>query len=342
MKKILKWGILGFGKASSQFIDSFGTSEDHKIEILSSISKTKNFHKKKKLINNISNSYIDAIKSKEVEIIFIGLPNNLHYEYSKLALLNGKHILVEKPACIDEKQFKDLLEISQKKNLKVFEGIYFRSHPNILEIIEILKKNNFKNLIKIISEFGNDALGGKKIFGIRLKKPKENNRLFAPKLFGGAVWDTGCYPVTFANIFFKKFNSEYLNHRDIIDKKNFIGSTGVDMESELFLRHNNVEIKLKTSLINNLKNSIEMEFQEGQVEISNLLNLGNQITIKLNIKNKFLEYKLNSDLNIIKSFKNKIFQSLNNNEECFNYPLVNNFETFENIKILNKWSNLNV
>ena len=39
--------------------------------------------------------------------------------------------------------------------------------------------------------------------------------------------------------------------------------------------------------------------------------------------------------------KNKIFQTLNNNEECFNYPLVNNFETSENIKILNKWSNLN-
>ena len=47
MKKILKWGIIGLGKASSQFIDSFETIEDHKIEILSSISKTKNFNDKK-------------------------------------------------------------------------------------------------------------------------------------------------------------------------------------------------------------------------------------------------------------------------------------------------------
>jgi predicted dehydrogenase len=341
MKKILKWGIIGLGKASSQFIDSFETIEDHKIEILSSISKTKNFNDKKNLINNISNSYLDVIKSKEVDIVFIGLPNNLHYEYSKLALQNGKHVLVEKPACTDANQFNDLLGISQKNNLKIFEGIYFRSHPNILEIIKILKKNNFKNLTKIISEFGNDALGGKKIFGIRFKKPNENNRLFAPKLFGGAVLDTGCYPITFANIFLKEFNYEYLNHRDIIDKKSSIGSTGVDMESELFLNHNNVEVKLKTSLINNLKNSIQMEFLEGKVEISNLLNLGNLITIKLNIKNKFLEYKLNSNLNIMQSFKNKILQTLNNNEECFSYPLVNNFETLENIKILNKWCNLN-
>ncbi len=58
MKKILKWGIIGLGKASSQFIDSFETNEDHKIEILSSISKTKKFHYKKNLINNISNSYL--------------------------------------------------------------------------------------------------------------------------------------------------------------------------------------------------------------------------------------------------------------------------------------------
>ena len=80
---------------------------------------------------------------------------------------------------------------------------------------------------------------------------------------------------------------------------------------------------------------------EGKVEISNLLNLGNQVTIKLNIKNKLLEFKLNSDLNIIQSFKNKILLNLNNNEENFNFPLVNNFETLENIKILSKWSNLN-
>ncbi len=340
MKKILKWGIIGLGKASSQFVNSFETTEDHKIEILSSISKTKNFYDKKNF-NNISNSYLDVIKSKEVDIIFIGLPNNLHYEYSKLALQNGKHVLIEKPACTDVNQFNDLLEISQKNNLKIFEGIYFRSHPNILEIIEILKKNNFKNLKKINSEFGNDALGGRKIFGIRLKKPKENNRLFSQKLIGGAVWDAGCYPITFANIFFKKFNNEYLNHRDIIDKKNLIGSTGVDMQSELFLNRNNIEVKLKTSLINNLKNSIQVEFAEGKVEISNLLNLGNEITIKLYIKNKLLEHKLNSDLNIIKSFKNKILLTLNNNEEQFNFPSVNNLETLENIKILNKWSNLN-
>ena len=340
MKKIIKWGIIGLGKASSQFIDSFESTSDHQIEILSSISNYKNFHDKK-ILNNISNSYLDVIKSKNVDIVYIGLTNNLHYEYSKLALQNGKHVLIEKPACTDVNQLNDLYEISKKNNLKIFEGIYFRSHPNIREIIEILNKNNFKNLKNINSEFGNDALGGSKIFGIRFKKPKENNRLFSQKLFGGAVWDTGCYPITFANIFFKKFNNEYLNHRDIIDKKSLIGSTGVDMESELFLSHNNAKVKLKTSLINNLKNFIQMEFLEGKVEISNLLNLGNQVTIKLNIKNKLLEFKLNSDLNIIQSFKNKILLNLNNNEENFNFPLVNNFETLENIKILSKWSNLN-
>ena len=340
MKKILKWGIIGLGKASSQFIDSFETSEDHKIEIISSISKTKKFHDKKNLIYNISNSYLDVIKSKEVYIIYIGLPNNLHYEYSKLALQNGKHVLIEKPACTDADQFNEILEISQKNNLKAFEGIYFRSHPNILKIIELLKKNNFKNLKKINSEFGNDALGGKKFFGIRFKKPKENNRLFSQKLFGGAVWDTGCYPITFANIFFKKLNNEYLNHKNIINKKSSIGSTGVDMESELFLSQKNVEIKLKTSLINNLKNSIQMIFLEGKVEISNLLNIGKSTFIKTNINKENFEYKLDSNLDIIQSFKNKILESIENNyEDHFNFPLVNNFETLENIKILEKWRN---
>ena len=112
------------------------------------------------------------------------------------------------------------------------------------------------------------------------------------------------------------------------------------MESELFLSQKNVEIKLKTSLINNLKNSIQIDFLEGKVEISNLLNIGKSAFIKININKENFEYKLDSNLDIIQSFKNKILESIENNyEDHINFPLVNNFETLENIKILEKWRN---
>ena len=339
MKKKLKWGIIGFGNASEQFVKCLKNNNTHEIEILSSVSKREFLYKKINFIGNISDSYLDVIKSSKVDIVFIGLTNELHYEYSKLALQNNKHVVIEKPACINEKQFFDLLTIAKKNNLKIFEAIYFRSNPNIDNIFNILKQNDFFRIKKIFSEFGNDALGGRKIFGIRLKKPNAKKRLFSTKQFGGAIWDLGCYPIAFVNLFLKNFVGEYLSNIKIVDKKKIIGSTGVDMESELILKQNNIDIKLKSSLINNLSNSIKIEFVEGKVEILNLMNFDNDIIIKLNLENKVLEFKLNNNKNIIECFLDKISSTLNKNIENFDFPLVTNFETLENIKIMNKWRN---
>ena len=150
---------------------------------------------------------------------------------------------------------------------------------------------------------------------------------------------SGCYPIAFVNIFLKKFVGEYLSYTKIVDKKKIIGSTGVDIESELILKQKNIDIKLKTSLINNLSNSIKIEFVEGQVEILNLMNFDNDIIIKLNLENKVLEFKLNNNKNIIECFLDKISGTLNQNIENFDFPLVTNLETLENIKIMNKWRN---
>ena len=144
MNKILKWGIIGFGKATSQFINSFNSDQDHEIEILSSISNNKIPKDKINVIKNISNSYLDTINSEKVDIIYIGLTNNLHYKYSKLALKSGRNILIEKPACVTENQFEELLEIANKKNVKIFEAIYFRSHPNLMKFDKIFKENKLK------------------------------------------------------------------------------------------------------------------------------------------------------------------------------------------------------
>ena len=159
-------------------------------------------------------------------------------------------------------------------------------------------------------------------------------------MFGGAIWDTGCYPITFTNIFLKIFGLRFLNHKSMVKKKILIGSTNVDMESELNFYHDDIKIKLKTSLINKLQNSIVIKFSEGYAEISNLLNIGELVNINLNINNKNLQYKLTSNLNIIQTLKNEILKSLNNKQGyVFSFPLVNNMETLENIKILEKWKN---
>ena len=75
----------------------------------------------------------------------------------------------------------------------------YRYHPQISKVVDLLKNKVIGNLVSMESFFGFDALGRKKIFGIKLKKkPNRNYRLYNKELGGGAILDVGCYPVSFS------------------------------------------------------------------------------------------------------------------------------------------------
>ena len=337
MKKYINWGIIGYGNASCQFIESFGLNENNKINTLASKSKKNILEKHKYKTNKITNSYIEVINDSNIDIIFIGLPNHLHYEWAKLSLLNKKNVLIEKPACIKPSEFEELMSIAKENKLHIFEGIYFRSHPNIQKIFDIIDDNNFERMKSVKSSFGMDALGGKKIFGLRLKKPKKSNRLFNPDSFGGSIWDLGCYPILFANLFIKKYADKYLNINDVIKVGRTMGSTAVDLDSELDLTKDKIKIKLKTSLINKLKNSILIEYENGQVEVENLLNIGKKIKIEIICNNNKNIHILDSKEDVFSNFKNLIYLNIIDNKKLFSFPSISNEETLENIKLLKYW-----
>ena len=58
----------------------------------------------------------DLAKS-DVDAVYIASPNSLHYEQSKLMLQSGKHVLCEKPVCVEPEEYSELCELAHKKDL---------------------------------------------------------------------------------------------------------------------------------------------------------------------------------------------------------------------------------
>ncbi len=56
-------------------------------------------------------------KDNAVDLVYIATPPYLHYEQSKLALENGKHVICEKPAAIKPEHAIELRDLAQSKNL---------------------------------------------------------------------------------------------------------------------------------------------------------------------------------------------------------------------------------
>ena len=78
------------------------------------------------------------LKNEEIDTIYIGVNNQLHYRFGKKALESGFHLIMEKPFTSNYEQACRLKQIAEEKHLMIFEAISTIHNPNFLKIRELL------------------------------------------------------------------------------------------------------------------------------------------------------------------------------------------------------------
>ena len=59
----------------------------------------------------------DIFKDTNIEAVIISTPTSTHFNLAKQALLNNKHVLIEKPICTSVKEVEELIAIAEEKKL---------------------------------------------------------------------------------------------------------------------------------------------------------------------------------------------------------------------------------
>ena len=98
----IKWGIIGNATIARKcVIPAIFSSANGRIHALASRTPEKVETLAKKYdITQLYSQYESVIEDKQVDIVYIPLPNHLHREWTIKALEAGKHVLCEKPlAC---------------------------------------------------------------------------------------------------------------------------------------------------------------------------------------------------------------------------------------------------
>lgn len=70
-----------------------------------------------------------AVSDPDIDLIDICLPDNLHYEVAKAALLAGKHVYCEKPLANTAAQARELADIAREKGVITRVGHAFPRNP---------------------------------------------------------------------------------------------------------------------------------------------------------------------------------------------------------------------
>lgn len=101
----------------------------------------------------IVTSFHDLIEDPEIELIVIATSNDVHYSYTKEALLHGKHVVCEKPFVDSYTKAKELFDLAAEKKLilRVFHNR--RYDGDLLTIKKLLDTKDVGQLISFTCRF---------------------------------------------------------------------------------------------------------------------------------------------------------------------------------------------
>ncbi|MDT3694839.1 MAG: Gfo/Idh/MocA family oxidoreductase [Ignavibacterium sp.] len=86
------------------------------------------------------------------DLIVIATPVATHYQIAKKALLNGKHIWIEKPFTANVAEAEELIEIAESKNLNIFVDHTFIYNGAVIKMKELVDNGELGNILYFDSE----------------------------------------------------------------------------------------------------------------------------------------------------------------------------------------------
>lgn len=147
-QEIFKIGIVGSGRIAKRFIPEAKVVSG--VEIVSVFNQNiieANAFAEEFEINAYSDNYEDFLKT--VDAVYVASPHLTHYNYTKRALLSGKHVLCEIPFTLSAAQAQELYDIAEKNNLVLLEASKTAFCPSFNHLVTLVKSGVIGDVVDV-------------------------------------------------------------------------------------------------------------------------------------------------------------------------------------------------
>jgi predicted dehydrogenase len=185
----LRWGILGTGNIARQFATGLNVCRRGRPTAVGSRSaeSARQFARDFGIARSYG-SYDELVRDRDVDVVYVSLPNSLHCEWTLAALARGKHVLCEKPLALDAEEAARMFDAAGTRGKILMEAFMYRCHPQTTAVLEAVRGGAIGQVRMIRTSFCYKA---RKI---------EGNVRFARALGGGSLMDIGCYCISFTTL----------------------------------------------------------------------------------------------------------------------------------------------
>src|SRR5580693_721326 len=143
----MDFGVIGYGYWGPNIVRNLANLEGVVVRAISDVSPAAQARARKAYPGvTVTASAMEVITSPNIDAVAVISPVWTHYELTKAALENGKHVFVEKPFTSDAAQAEELINLAAKKNLKIMVDHTFLFTGAVKKIRQLLKEGLLGNL----------------------------------------------------------------------------------------------------------------------------------------------------------------------------------------------------
>jgi glucose-fructose oxidoreductase len=123
--------------------------------------------------------------NRDIDVVYVVLPNALHREFTVRAANAGKHVWCEKPMAINAAECEAMIEACRKNKVKLSIGYRMQHEPNTRDAIRLSREKTFGKVMLINVTAG-------------FFESRTTHWHTIKALGGGAMYDMGVYPLNAA------------------------------------------------------------------------------------------------------------------------------------------------
>jgi xylose dehydrogenase (NAD/NADP) len=181
------WGILGCGGIGTTAIaPAISRSSNGRLIAVASRDKTTAQDKAHQLgAARAYAPYEAMLEDRDVEAVYIGLPNGLHETWAIRCAEAGKHVLCEKSLAMSTEAARRMQNAFETRHLRIVEAFMYRHHPQWRVVHDLVSSGTLGEMRLLRACFAGTL-------------PRGDDHRWSKELGGGALWDLTCYGVNAA------------------------------------------------------------------------------------------------------------------------------------------------
>ncbi|MFC5407021.1 Gfo/Idh/MocA family protein [Cohnella soli] len=183
---MIRFGVIGTSWITDHFIDAGLTSDDFELAaVYSRTQENADAFAAKHNIPLTFTSLAALAASPDIDAVYIASPNVLHADQAITCMQGGKHVLVEKPAASNAREYEKMAAAAQENGVLLMEAMKSTFTPTFLAIRDQLEaigpvRRYFASYCQYSGSFGEYASGG-------------SPNVFDPAMSTGGLMDLGVY-----------------------------------------------------------------------------------------------------------------------------------------------------